>query len=261
MRIRFFKALWGMEGPLGPNLARIASAGYAGFEAPMFSFGPAEMAAGANEHGLAYIGQFFPLTADDLKEGLDKTVAAGGRMMNLHTGKDWWPFERGAALFEAALRLQESSPIPIVHETHRGRLLFSPGATARYLREFPELRITADFSHFTCVCESLLEDQAEDLAVCMDRSVYVHARVGHEEGPQIPDPRAPEWTRHVERFSSWWDAILERRRTSGATETLVTPEFGPPGYMWTQPYTGMPVADLWDVCLAMRDRLAARWSC
>ncbi len=33
-----------------------------------------------------------------------------------------------------------------------------------------------------------------------------------------------------------------------------TPEFAPPDYMHTLPYTGAPVADLWDICLWMTER-------
>ena len=43
--------------------------------------------------------------------------------------------------------------------------MFTPRATVKSLKQFPELKITADFSHFTCVCESLLHDQEEDLAL------------------------------------------------------------------------------------------------
>ena len=43
--------------------------------------------------------------------------------------------------------------VPVVFETHRTRLLYAPWTTARYCEAIPELRITADFSHFTTVAE------------------------------------------------------------------------------------------------------------
>ena len=49
------------------------------------------------------------------------------------------------------------------------------------------------------VHESGLEDQAENLELAIAHADYIHARVGYAEGPQIPDPRAPEWQHAVER--------------------------------------------------------------
>jgi hypothetical protein len=53
----------------------------------------------------------------------------------------------------------------------------------------------------------------------------------------------------------WWQAIADRRKAEGAEVLTITPEFGPPDYMQTLPYTRQPVNDLWGVNLAMREIL------
>ena len=106
------------------------------------------------------------------------------------------------------------------------------------------MKVVADFSHFVCVCERLLEDREGDLATIMTRAIHVHGRVGHEEGPQVSDPRAPEWAPHVERHFDWWTMMRKTARARGAESFTFTPEFGPPGYMQTLPFTRQPVADL-----------------
>jgi hypothetical protein len=51
------------------------------------------------------------------------------------------------------------------------------------LRRIPSLTLTGDFSHFTCVHESMLADQPENVVACIAAVRHIHARVGFEEGP------------------------------------------------------------------------------
>jgi len=124
------------------------------------------------------------------------------------------------------------------------------------METLPELRLTADFSHWMVVHESDLSDQEETLSLAIERSDHIHARIGYEEGPQISDPRAPEWKGHVERHIELWRRIAERHRRDGSKMLTITPEFGPPNYMHTLPFTNEPVRDAWEVNVYMRDMLA-----
>ena len=72
-------------------------------------------------------------------------------------------------------------------------------------------------------------------------------RVGHAEGPQVNDPRAPEHACDVAAHFVWWRAIWLAQAQRGAAESWAEPEFGPPPYLQTLPHTCAPVADLWDV--------------
>jgi hypothetical protein len=163
---------------------------------------------------------------------------------------------KGAPFFESALKdVVAKAPIPIVFETHRGRLLYEPQSTHAYIQRFPELRLTADFSHWTCVCESMLQGQEEAVSLALRHTDLIHARVGHEEGPQVPDPRAPEWAGHVAAHVKWWREVASHHAMRGSKVLRIDPEFGPPNYMPTLPYTRQAVTDLWDVCSWMRDHL------
>ena len=125
------------------------------------------------------------------------------------------------------------------------------------LEEFPELHITADFSHFVCVCERLLSSDpalAGALELCISRSRHIHGRVGYEEGPQSERSARSEWTAHVQAHEAWWNAIARSRLAAGAEFLTFDPEFGPPNYMQTAPYSRKPAADFWEVCLYMAER-------
>lgn len=52
----------------------------------------------------------------------------------------------------------------------------------------------------------------------------------------------------------WWRRIWDAQRARGLAASTLTPEFGPPPYLWTWPHTRAPAANLADVC----DWMAAR---
>lgn len=149
----------------------------------------------------------------------------------------------------------------MAHETHRGRTFYNPWTTARVLEGVDGLQLCCDLSHWVCVCERLLDDEGI-LRLCAQRCLHIHARVGYEEGPQVPDPAAPEYRPHLEAHERWWDMMWDQQEKRGMAATTLTPEFGPPAYLHTLPHTNVPVADLWAVCnwqaARQKQRFAAR---
>ena len=63
--------------------------------------------------------------------------------------------------------------------------------------------------HWTNVAEAapLHPELLKVIAEIAPQVVHVHARVGFEEGPQVPDPRAPEYQSHVAGFEHIWSTI------------------------------------------------------
>ncbi len=214
--------------------------------------------------GLRFVAQI--LTEGDspadhlryLEHWIKSAVAYGPCRINMHTGRDYYPFQDNLRLFQRAAEVAQRAGVPIVHETHRGRALFSAPATAQFLTALPDLRIAADFSHWMVVHESDLCDQPQALALAVSRADHVHARVGFAEGPQVPHPLAPEWGRTLDRHVGLWRQVLAARRAEGLDELIVTPEFGPAPYMPTLPFTAQPVADAWRVNVEFRDWLRGR---
>ena len=128
-----------------------------------------------------------------------------------------------------------------------------------YLQLYPDLPLTADLSHWCCACESLLEDQPHTLAQVLPLVRHVHARVGHAQGPQVADFRAPEAKAALDAHLAWWDAIVALRRAAGAERMTFTPEFGPAPYTQTLPWTQQPVSDAWEQNVAMLQLLRQRY--
>jgi hypothetical protein len=85
------------------------------------------------------------------------------------------------------------------------------------------------------------------LELCARRALHIHPRVGYEQGPQVPEPRAPEYHRPVEAHFAWWEKIWDGQRARGFETITMTPEYGPDGYLQREPFTQKPAADLWEL--------------
>ena len=179
--------------------------------------------------------------------------------INNHSGRDHFSFDDNKKFIEHTQALAKETGILICHETHRGRMLFAAHITRKFIESFPELRLTLDISHWCNVHESLLADQKETVEMALSRTDHIHARIGHPEGPQVNDPRAPEWEPVVRQHFEWWDKIVERKKKNGEVVTILT-EFGPPDYMPTLPYTKQPLGDQWAINVHMMHLLRKRYS-
>ena len=263
MRLKIYKALWGLKGDLESQLVSIKEAGYDGFEGGL----PSPDEAGLfrrlrQELSLGFISAVFTDGPDHLtsfREQLEKAAEFEPDLVSSQSAEDSMSFDRQRAFFAGALAVEEEIGLVVAHETHRQRAMFTPWGTAALCREFPELKLTADFSHWVCVCERFLEDQREELRLAGSRAIHLHGRIGFPEGPQVNDPRTPENGEALRFHEEWWSQIVKQRERAGADCFTFNPEFGPPAYMHTLPFTGQPVADLWDVCLWMANRFRDRF--
>lgn len=261
MKTLYLKSLWGMGGTLDEQLAVAKAQGYDGIEWCLHGVCTAEEWKELHaKHGLELAILMGGEDARSIIETYQQCAAYEPMFLTCHTLRDHLTFEQGKAALRELLEAEKDLPFPVGHETHRGRLLYSPWVTTPYLEKFPSMKIVADFSHWCVVCESLLEDAREHIDLAGSRAIHIHGRVGYMEGPQVPDPSAPEYTTELETHEGWWDAIVARRGAAGEPFTTFDPEFGPPGYMHTLPHTNQPVADLWEVCLWMANRQRERWA-
>ena len=258
---------WGYTGNAQSFCAAAKKEGYDGIEVwmPGDASGREEIANAAAKNGLM-LGFLYGGSDKDpskhlqqFKEGI---LAASGFKpiyINCHSGRDFFSIEQNKAFMSYTSELVAKTAIPIYHETHRGRSLFAAHIAREFINKTPDLRLTLDISHWCTVHESALEDQEEVVALALERTDHIHARVGHSEGPQVNDPRAPEWEYVNNRHLKWWDTVIERKRKEGKRMTILT-EFGPPNYLPTIPYTKQPLANQWDINVYMLNLLRKRYS-
>lgn len=267
MQLLLFRHNWGLpEASWEQKLAAIQQGGFAGVETGALL--PADYPRFQEllqKHHLRFIPQIFT-SGKGVEEHLAsfrQQLAAVRRFqptrVNCHSGSDRWTSDEAMRFYREALQVEADTEFPIAHETHRGRCLFHPWVAVRLLEAFPKLHLCADFSHWVCVCERLLNEEEGILRECARRAIHIHARVGFENGPQVNDPRAPEWKNHVETHERWWTWIWEAQKAQGASFITMTPEFGPPTYLPTQPFTQTPIANLEEICNWQAQRQSRRF--
>jgi sugar phosphate isomerase/epimerase len=214
---------------------------------PDFIFIAQQLIAPQNESVESYINK--------MNKNLVKLAAYQPAFINTHTGADYYSFDDNCKVIEAALNISNKTGVRILYETHRGRFSFHAASLLPYLKKFPELELVGDFSHFCTVSESLLEDQEEIIQQIILHVSHIHARVGHEHGPQVNDPFAPEWHDHLTWFKNWWQQIIDANSIAGRSSITITPEFGPPPYMPVLPFTNQPIGDQWQININMMNYL------
>lgn len=194
-----------------------------------------------------------------LNDLLRNACAAKPLFVNTHTGKDFYTQAQNNELLDLADEIAAETGVAIVHEIHRSRFSGHPMLLLPYLEQRPHLQLNADLSHWCCACESLLEDQAHILEKVFPHVQHIHARVGHSQGPQVNDFRAPEHAAALRQHLSWWDAIISLQQASGKRQITLTPEFGPSPYTQSLPYTNQAVSDAWELNVVMMQLLRSRY--
>jgi sugar phosphate isomerase/epimerase len=190
------------------------------------------------------------------EEGLKEILSWKPMKVNSHTGNDFWTQEQNLAFIALGDRYEKQVGIPVLHETHRGRFSYTLPDALAMLRKFPNLKYTLDISHWMVVHERLLTESDPLLQEIFPAVDHIHARVGYAEGPQVPNPAAPEWENEVKVHVAIWEKII--RSYSGDVFTVTT-EFGPPPYMQTVPFTKQPLADQWEANVWIMNALKSRF--
>jgi hypothetical protein len=264
-KILFFQTDWGNTLPMDAFLAKAKAARYDGVELwmPTSEDKKNSLKEGLKKYDLQVI--FLHGTNRNLpfqealmayEEGLKEILNWKPMKVNSHTGNDFWTQEQNLAFIALGDRYEKQVGIPVLHETHRGRFSYTLPDALAMLRKFPNLKYTLDISHWMVVHERILTENDPGLQEIFPSVGHVHARVGFAEGPQVPNPAAPEWENEVKAHVAIWEKII--RIHSGDVFTVTT-EFGPPPYMPTVPFTKQPVADQWEANVWIMNALKSRF--
>jgi sugar phosphate isomerase/epimerase len=262
MQLQLFKTLWGHTGTREDAINEAVDAGFQGIEGPAPDTGveAEQFKQQLNEAGLAYIaeittaGTYVPERNASLQQHIDSFAEKLEHSLRLDPlfitclgGCDAWPEQQNIDFFNETMSIASAAGITVSFETHRSRAFFNPWVTDRIVAQLPEIKLTCDFSHWCVVCERLMDTEIEVLQRLAPHAFHIHARVGYEQGPQVPHPGAPEYEYALRAHQSWWEIIWNEQAASARSTTTMTPEFGPDGYLHEQPYTREPVADLWQL--------------
>ncbi|GAA4489295.1 sugar phosphate isomerase/epimerase family protein [Gluconacetobacter asukensis] len=260
MRLELFKTLWGDTRAWPQIIEEMRAATFDGIEAriPDNAQDATDKGRLLRQEGVPYIAialtgggviprQGAPLADHlaDLRAALDRAAIMQPRFVNVLGGNDRWGATQQADFINQADEIGRQVGLRCVFETHRSRILSSPWIALDVLNQCPDAQFTLDISHWIVTCERLLDDPLDDFSAFIDRVHHLQARVGYDQGPQVPHPGAPEYAAALAFHQHVWAQVWAAHARRGYAVTTLTPECGPDGYLHTLPFTNAPVADLW----------------
>ena len=227
-----FEPMWGLTGTLEQRLRGIKQRGYDGVEVGLPEFmarlgdiQPEEVPDFPHllrDLDLGYLPMIFTYEpefsarwggmaieadathASTFQQQVEAAAEYEPLQMTSHSGSDAMTLGEAVEFFETALKVESEVGVPIGHETHRMRILYSPFVWRDVHRELPEFRTVADISHWVNVCERIPDDLDDIFSSLAASAIHIHGRVGHPEAPQVTDPRAPENEQFVRWHEQWW---------------------------------------------------------
>ncbi|WP_232744808.1 sugar phosphate isomerase/epimerase [Thiomicrorhabdus sp. Kp2] len=262
MQLKTFKTLWGNTLPIDQACQDAIQKGFSGIEgqAPQQRIEQAKWHNTLQETQCNYIaeivtgGDYVPNRnwsenqhLDDIKRQLDDSMPLNPLFATCITGCDAWEESQSIKFFEQAMQIGQDYGIDVCFETHRSRSLFNPWITRKVVKVLPEIKLTLDISHWCVVCERLMDTEMDVIHAIKSNVHHIHARVGYDQGPQVPHPAAPEYAKALKSHQRVWETVWQAQFAKGFAVTTLTPEFGPDGYLHLQPFTQMPVADLSEI--------------
>jgi hypothetical protein len=271
-KLLVYQSLWamerrrpdGLEWPLQQKLEMIRDAGFDGAGVRFFDYKYAkEITDFLRAHNMTWQAQCYPKTIDDLKPIIEHVRELGADHINLQPDVRPYRLEDCIPLIEGWRRIAHDARIPVHIETHRDRMTTDLFFTLHLLDCFPDMRLTADISHYVVGREFAWPISEENHALMhriLDHAWGFHGRVASREQVQIQISFAhhKDW---VDLFLGWWEygfRSWRQRAPQDATLTFLC-ELGPKEYAMTGP-DGYELSDRWEEAKMMMGMIRALWA-
>jgi hypothetical protein len=271
-RLAVLQSLWamerrqpdGVEWSLEQKLQMIRDAGFDGAGVRFIDAPYAREVTGfLRAENMIWQAQCYPRTVDDLAPVLELVAELGADHVNLQP--DVRPRTLAACVpyIEGWRRVADQARVPLNIETHRDRMTTDLFFTLDLLDAFPDLRLTADVSHYLVGREFAWPvDDANHAMIhrILDNAWAIHGRVASREQVQV-EITFPQHAGWVELFMGWWEYAIRAWRARAAPDATLTflCELGPAPYAITGA-DGCDLSDRWADAQAMMRMIRALWA-
>ena len=275
-QLEVYQAMWAMEGlPFGSYQEwtieeRVSQIAGAGFEGAGISFSNAVFVRRVTQElerqDLKWIAICFPQSVREFEQILELASETGlDRLDHVNLQPDVRPFTvlECIPLILGWQDLADQAGVKLHFENHRGRMTTDLRFTIQLLDALPQIKMTADLSHFVVGQEFRFPISDEDHALMrrvLERTWGYHGRVASREQVQLQHSFAHHqpW---LDVFVGWWRQGFQHWRDSappGSTLTFMS-ELGPPGwYAMTGP-DGAELSDRWQEALQLKQLVERLW--
>jgi hypothetical protein len=271
--LRVYQSLWATEQrragvperPIAERFDAVKDAGYDGLAIDLGALDLPAARACAPEFartGLEGLLTAFPTSIEALRPALHLAKDIGapfvivvGQVMPLKV-------QDMIAVVREWLRIAAEEGMPIQFETHRNCITNNLFATLQMLEAVPEMRLSADLSHYVVEREMMqpISTEMQDYVLrVLGRSDSFQGRIATRNQIQVPIafPQHREWRA---TFMGWWgEGFRLRRRRCPADDLIFLCELGPPNYAMTDA-NGDELSDRWQEALELKRLARALWA-
>jgi hypothetical protein len=229
-----FWALSQREIPMAQALENACSEGFEFFEVGLREDRLTETKVLLNQFPLKLIAQGWATSAKDATVFLERAVEFKAIALNMHIGHAYLTTDEAADLVGDIQSRADVYGIPLLLETHRGRLTQDLFRTAELLARVPEIAITLDVSHYIVAGETLGGSEAlfrAHMAPLLARTALIHGRISNGQSIQVPAEDGFAFTSVIQ---SLWQQAMASWLADAPHDAifLFEPELGPPPYAY-----------------------------
>jgi hypothetical protein len=247
-KLEIYQSLWGMQlnntrdgyRPHEEAFSEVAAAGYSGL---CLDPGVSQIDDFLNlkplyeQHRLGCLVNVFPQTVAEMRPLLEFCSEMGAPFANVIGQVFPISVDGAIPVIRSWLEISEDVGVPIKMETHRDCITNDMFFTLQLLDAIPEMRLTADLSHYMLNREMSAPISSQNQMLVqriLERSDSFQGRVSSHEQIQVPlgFPQNQKW---VEIHKDWWRRGFQSwlGRASEEDKLIFLCELGPPEYAMT----------------------------
>lgn len=249
------------EWTLDEKMARVSQSGFAGVECWLDGSNEAQSRAALDTHNLRLVLGHRPFSLGDVKATVERAVRLKADFIFAQPASAFTPFEDVVEIVGEGRKMANDAGLAFFVETHRNNWTETLPQTLRLIEAVPDIRFTADLSHFVVVGEFYgWEAEGADarLAPVLERASHAHARISNGESVQVDVGDGSGDTARF--FVRLWTRMMKSWRAEAKAGDVFpfASELGPPRYAITD-LSGREISDRWEQSLVMKRLIEEAW--
>jgi sugar phosphate isomerase/epimerase len=273
-RLRVGHTLWNLEKlpmnapvswTLEEKISRVQGAGFEHIECWISNDANGQQVVEeVRKNGLALALGHRPCSVKETREVVECAAQFGAQWVLCQPASAYHPLAEVVEIVREGARIAADNGLCYFVETHRNNYTETIRQTLELIEAVPEIKITADFSHFVVVGEFYGwegEGAIERMRPIIERVAHVHGRISNGEQVQVDvgDGSGGEAT-PAGFFRQIWTEIFRIWRLSAQPGDILpfSSELGPPRYAITLP-DGREFSDRWEQSLVMKRMAEEAW--
>jgi hypothetical protein len=270
-RLRLSHSLWSLtklpmnspeEWSLAEKVARVKAAGFEAIECWLKDDNEQEVAAALRAEGLRLALGHHPFTLEDTKQTVARAKRLGADYIFGQPADAFTHEAEAAALVRDGRAYASGQGVPYFVESHRNTITETLPQTFRLIEQVPDVRFTADLSHYFVVGEFYgweSERLPERLAPILERTSGIHGRISNGEQVQVDVGDGSEGVART--YVQLWAQAMRTWLTDARPGDVFpfASELGPPAYAIRDP-KGNEISDRWEQSLVMKRLAEEAWA-